>query len=96
MKAEKLQWLAGNRLLDFIEGIPNKEEDLLELFGEQQEEGLVLGGIQASEEVKAFLRLDPKFRIFRDLDRLKFETEVETTAAKQRFSRSEDMGETVS
>merc|ERR1711954_609370 len=46
--------------------------------------------------VKAFLRLDPKFRVYGKLDKEEFETQTEVTAYKQRLSRKEERGETVS
>ena len=65
-------------------------------FGEPETDGLVLGDIEASENVREFLKLDPKFKVYGKLDKLEFELQTETTAYKQRMSRQEDGGEMVS
>ena len=36
----------------------------------------MLGNLQISEAVKAFLRLDPKFRVYGKLDKEEFETQL--------------------
>ena len=66
------------------------DDILLEMFGEDRSEGLILGGIEASDNVKAFLRLPPKFRTFRDFKDRDFRVQVETAAAKERFSKVQE------
>ena len=95
-KKEKLHWLASQETLTHIEGIPNTDWELEQSCGPTVHEGLVLGNLQVSEAVKAFLRLDPKFRVYGKLDKEEFETQTEVTAYNQRLSRKEDRGETVS
>ena len=46
--------------------------------------------------MKAFMRLDPKFKTFEALDPEEFELDAEVAAYKQRMSRVEDKGCTVS
>ena len=82
-------------LLEDVEGIPNQDVELIRIYGDEPDEGLVLGGIEATPEIKAFLRLDPKFKVFQRLDLHSHETEAETLAFKQRISRKEDQGEAV-
>ena len=77
-------------LQDEVEGIPVTDEKLAERYGDTQAEGLILHGIQASENVKAFLALPPKFKVFMELDKESAEVDREVTAAKQRYSRIED------
>ena len=64
--------------------------------GEPDTNGLVLGGIEATDNVLEFFKLDPKFKVFGKLDKLEFELQAETTAYKQRMSRQEDGGEMIS
>ena len=45
--------------------------------------------------MKAFLRLDPKYKVFQKLGKQSHEIEAEITAFKQRISRQEDKGESV-
>ena len=93
LKKRKLQSMAGRILKASIEGIPLGDEDLLREFGEPELNGLI---IEAAENVQEFLKLDPKFKVYQELDRLEFDKEVETTSYKQRISRLEDGGRTVS
>ena len=91
----KVSWFTRSPLLESIQGIPNRDDELIRVFGDIPDEGLVLGGIEATTEIKAFLRLDPKFKVFKKLDSHTHETEAETTAFKQRISRQEDRGQAV-
>ena len=84
-KSEKLHWLTRDPHTH-VEGIPNQDSELLRICGDQQDEGLILGGIQVNEDIRAFLRLDPKFKVFENLSMRVLETEIKTTAYKQRMS----------
>ena len=94
-KRKKLRNMAGRMLKSNVEGILLGDEDLQRLFGEPETNGLVLGGIEATENMLEFLKLDPKFKVFEKISKLEFETQVETTAYKQRMSRQEDSGQVV-
>ena len=74
------------------EGVLIRDKELLDRYGEDKEEGLVLGGIVPSEEVKAFLRLPPKFRTYGKVKERDFRINAETAAAKQRFAKKSEEG----
>ena len=86
-KARKLRWLKEVRSHD-IQGILNNDRDLIEKYGAPEEKGLVLGGIEATDNVKAFLSLDPKFKVYEKLDHIQFAVDLEVAAYKQRISRA--------
>ena len=75
-KKAKLHWLASQEPLTHIGGIPNTNWELEQSCGQTVHEGLVLGDLKVSEAVKAFLRLDPKFRVYGKLDKEVFETQT--------------------
>ena len=79
-----------------MEGIPVSDQKLKEQFGDKKPEGLILPGIEASENVKAFIALPPKFKVYGDLDQEEAEADREQAAVKQRMSRLEDKGQHVS
>ena len=80
---------------DTLDGIPIGESILRETHGDTIEEGIILGGIQASREVKAFLRLPSKFRVYEKFDEQRFRVHSEVTSTKQRFSRLADKGDSL-
>ena len=45
-------------------------------FGDAADEGLVVGGLDVTDNVKAFLRLDPKYKVYGRLQREEFLVEV--------------------
>ena len=69
-----------------VHGIPNRDEDLLMKFGIDKEEGLVLAGIEVTQEIRDFLKLPCKFRTFPTMDKTEMEIQAEFNAAKQRIS----------
>ena len=71
---------------DELEGIPVSDDKLEEMFGEPSVEPVVLGGIEASENVKNFLKLPLKFRLFPKINVKNAQIEVESKACKQRWS----------
>ena len=92
LKVSEWNWRknGGGRKYDNFRGIPVCDEKLLEMFGEDRSEGLILGGIEASDNVRAFLRLPPKFRTFQDFKDRDFKIQVEVAAAKERFSKVQE------
>ena len=60
---------------------------MLDKYWEDREEGLILGGIDASKEVKTFMRLPPKFRVYERVKEREFRVNAETAAAKQRYAK---------
>ena len=68
-----------------ISGIMLEESALRDTFGDPTQEVMILGGIQASDNIKAFLSLPLKFRTYCKPEREHAETEAEARAAKQRW-----------
>ena len=67
----KQQWILWKQRIALpreVEGIPIHEEDLREKFGDWQEEGVILGGIEVSEAVRAYMRLPGNFKILEEVD----------------------------
>ena len=83
LKRAKLQKFTGRSLVSNYDGIPLTDTELARKFGDPDLNGLVIGGVEASDNVREFLKLDPKYRVFGKLDALEFELQTETTAYKQ-------------
>ena len=76
--------------LENYEGIPVTDQGLEDKFGYWIEEGVILGNIEASDDIKAFMRLPAKFKLYEPLDEKEFRIQCEATSAKQRFSKAQD------
>ena len=84
LKMKKLQDLKP-KLPEVLDGILLSDEKLREAYGNPTVEVVVLGGIQASENIKAFLRLPLKFRSYCKPDRDTAVVQNEGRAARQRW-----------
>ena len=79
-----------------IDGICLTDQGLQAKFGDRTQGGLVLHGIEPSNNVLEFLKLPPKFKVYKKVDLIEARVEGEATAAKQRYSRLEDEKQQVS
>ena len=80
-KTRKLDRFPG--IPEFFQGVGLGEECLEREFGNPQIEPIVLGGIQASENMKAFLRKPLKFRVFPKILLKDNKVEAEASSAKK-------------
>ena len=69
-----------------VEGIPVDDERLSQEYGTPAITPVILGGINASNNVKAFLSLPHKFRTYKKLERLDHQIQVEGRAARTRWT----------
>ena len=67
-----------------IDGICLTDQGLQAKFGDRTKGGLVLHGIEPSNNVLEFLKLPPKFKVYKNVDLTEARVEGEATAAKQR------------
>ena len=86
-KMRKLDKFPG--IPEFFQGVGLGEDCLESEFGNPVIEPIVLGGIQASENMKAFLRKPLKFRVFPKVRLKDNKVEAESTAAKKRWTQSD-------
>ena len=82
--------VSGVKVPEELEGVPVADRLLQEKCGTPEVEGLVLGGLEVSDNVRAFLRLPPKFRVLPEPSLREAEIGAEEAAAKQRYSRLGD------
>ena len=93
---KKREWClrkAGLLREAYCEGIPVGDQELEDRFGSWQEEGVILGGIQASSNVKAYLRLPGKYRILEEVNVQEGKVQAEATGARQRHSTAKELRE---
>ena len=74
---------------DIYAGIKVGDQILREQFGDQGSDPVILGGIQKTANMEAYMRLPGDFKTFGKLNKEAFEAEVETVAAKQRWGQRE-------
>ena len=93
---ERTQNPEREELSETVEGIRISDRLLKERFGDQEPEILVYGGINPSDNMKKFLALPSKMKVFGKFDILKEEVKSETEATKARWDhrdRTERVGE---
>ena len=90
---EKKQWhhkkadlAARHQAPDEVNGILVSDERLEECIGNPVVEPVILGGIQATHNMKEFLKLPLKFRSPQILDKREHNVQVEARAAKERWT----------
>ena len=66
------------------EGIAISDEKLEEMFGDQDDEVLIYGGIVQTDNMKQFLRLPAKLKLFNKVVKTKEEVKAEVEATKAR------------
>ena len=71
---------------DIYAGIKIADHVLKGQFGDCVTKPVVLGGIVKTENIEAYINLPLGFRMYGKVDKDSFETEVESVAAKQRWS----------
>ena len=96
LKEAKIRRMQGKVIPEVVRGVRLTDRFLVSKFGDQQDEGLVVGDIEVSDNVRAFLRMDPKFKTYCGLNEDEFQVDLEHTATKQVFSRLEDAKEDIS
>jgi len=69
-----------------LEGIKVSDNKLEEQFGTHSVTPIILGGIQATENMKDFLRLPLNFRLYPKLERMNHEIQVEGRATRSRWN----------
>ena len=84
LKLEKLESLKP-KLPEELDGVLLSDDKLRAAHGDPVGEVVVLGGIQASDNMKAFLRLPLKFRTYCKPDRDAVTVQTEGRAARQRW-----------
>ena len=84
---KKLNWnLRHIENEDTVDGIIFKDKDLHKKFDNPTVEPVILGGIEASDNVKAFLRLPDKFKLVEKLSQREAKIEAEVSVAKMRLN----------
>ena len=86
------------RVPDHVGGVPLDDETLKNTFGETVVTPIILGGIQASENVKAFLKLPLKVRTYPKAEKKEFKTQAEARSTRSRWrirGRKVHSGETL-
>lgn len=74
---------------DRYRGVIVNDEALIEAFGDEKPEPKIYGGIEASENVKAFMILPANLRRYDKVNTFKEEVSAEETATKQRWTIAE-------
>ena len=69
-----------------LEGVLLDDSSLEEEFGNPVIVPIILGDIQASENIKSFLKIPLKFRLYPQLKKINTEIETEAKATKERWS----------
>ena len=74
---------------DVYQGITLGDEALQQQFGDPVDQPVILGGLEVSENVKAFCLLPFKYRLFPTVRRKDHKVEGEARAAKQRWTAAD-------
>ena len=70
-------------------GIKVGDTVLNDEYGDPNVEPVILGGIEPSDNMKAFMNLPVKFRVYDKIDKDEYKVQTEVTAAKERWGYRE-------
>ena len=69
-----------------IRNVKFSDRDLEEVVNEQHVEAVLYGDIEASDDVKEALKMEPKFMLWKKIDEKSIEAEIEKGCMKARYS----------